>query len=53
MLAAVRDDIARDGVVTVEFAARSDATHRGGLALYGARVGAYPVDPTLFLDVEG
>ena len=26
---------------------------QGGLNLYGARMGAYPLDPTLFLDVEG
>jgi hypothetical protein len=25
---------------------------RGGLNLYGARMGAYPVDPTLFVDME-
>jgi hypothetical protein len=25
---------------------------RGGLNLYGARIGAYPVEPTLFVDVE-
>jgi hypothetical protein len=24
---------------------------RSGLSLYGARMGAYPLDPTLFLDL--
>jgi len=29
-----------------------DATRRGGLCLYGAEAGAYPVDPTLLLNTE-
>ncbi|HEX2186686.1 MAG TPA: glycoside hydrolase family 2 TIM barrel-domain containing protein, partial [Chloroflexota bacterium] len=40
------------GEVTVRFEVPRTAT-RGGLNLYGARMGAYPMDPTLFVDVEG
>jgi hypothetical protein len=42
---------AGDGqAVTVRFAV-ARGTGAGGLSLYGARMGAYPLDPTLFVDV--
>ena len=52
VVAAVREAVARDRAVTAEFVIPPEAPNRGGLALYGARVGAYPVDPTLFVEIE-
>lgn len=45
ILPAIRAEAARDGALTVSFAVDS-----GGFALYGARVGAYPVAPTLVVE---
>ncbi len=39
-----------DGAVTIRFEVPSSGV-RGGLSLYGARMGAHPVDPMLFLEV--
>jgi hypothetical protein len=39
----------RDGVLRVRFEVPRDGV-RGGLNLYGARLGAYPIDPMLILD---
>ncbi len=38
------------GEVTIRFEVPRDA-RRGGLSLYGGRMGAWPIDPTLFLDL--
>jgi predicted transcriptional regulator len=40
----------REGQVVIRFEVPR-AGRRGGLNLYGARMGAYPVDPTLFVDL--
>ena len=42
---------AKDGEIAVRFEAPRSG-RAGGLNLYGARMGAFPVDPTLFLDLE-
>jgi hypothetical protein len=44
-------DAVRDGALTVRFEVPRDGV-RGGLNLYGDRMGATPVAPTLFLDFE-
>ena len=45
-------EVVRGGHVTVRFEVpRRPGAIRGGLSLYGARMGAYPLDPTLFLDL--
>jgi hypothetical protein len=49
--AAALDEGARTGTVTVRLAV-SDALP-GGLAIYGAKFGRYPVDPTLVLVLRG
>ncbi|MBN2310398.1 MAG: hypothetical protein JXR94_15600 [Candidatus Hydrogenedentes bacterium] len=46
-LDAIRDALKADRVVTLRFDVPADAAHVGGLALYGADMGAYPIDPTL------
>ncbi|MGH2351229.1 MAG: glycoside hydrolase family 2 TIM barrel-domain containing protein, partial [Chloroflexota bacterium] len=43
-------DAATEDMLIVRFEVPRSGT-RGGLNLYGARMGAYPFDPTLFLDV--
>jgi hypothetical protein len=42
-------DAAREGTLSVRFEVPRSGT-RGGLNLYGARLGAYPIDPMLILD---
>jgi hypothetical protein len=42
----------RDGKLLVRFEIPHSAAKRGGLNLYGARMGAFPLDPTLFLESE-
>ncbi|CAA9236857.1 MAG: GH2 [uncultured Chloroflexi bacterium] len=42
---------AKDGAVTVRFEVGAGGA-RGGLNLYGKRMGSTPVTPTLFLDIE-
>jgi hypothetical protein len=42
-------DAAREGVLRVRFEVGRDGV-RGGINLYGARLGAYPIDPMLILD---
>jgi hypothetical protein len=41
-----------DGTLTARLEVREDAEYRGGLSLYGARMGAYPIDVLLFVDAE-
>jgi hypothetical protein len=48
---AALDEGARTGTVTVRLAV-SDALP-GGLAIYGAKFGRYPVDPSLVLVLRG
>jgi hypothetical protein len=50
--AAAREIIqaARDGQLVIRFQVPRTG-RRGGLNLYGARMGAYPLDPTLFVDL--
>ena len=38
------------GTFTASFAVKKDAEKRGGVALYGARMGAYPIDVLLFVE---
>jgi Glycosyl hydrolases family 2, sugar binding domain/Glycosyl hydrolases family 2, TIM barrel domain/Glycosyl hydrolases family 2 len=40
------------GRLGVRFEIGPGAEHRGGLALYGESLGRYPLDPTLFIDLE-
>jgi hypothetical protein len=49
----LRQEISPAGYLTVRFEVpRQPDTVPGGLSLYGARMGAYPVAPTLFLDLD-
>jgi hypothetical protein len=41
-----------EGSFTAQFQIKEDAEKRGGLSLYGARMGAYPVDVLLFVETE-
>ena len=52
-LEAIRTAASCDRAITVAFSVEPDALNRGGFALYGARVGRYPVDPTLMVEMEG
>jgi hypothetical protein len=47
----LRDSLG-EGVLTVRVAVAPNAGHLGGLAIYGARVGAYPLGPTIILGVS-
>jgi hypothetical protein len=48
----LRREVSPGGHVTVRFEVpRRPGALRSGLSLYGARMGAYPLDPTLFLDL--
>lgn len=40
------------GQVTARLEVREDAEKRGGLSLYGARMGAFPIDVLLFVETE-
>jgi hypothetical protein len=40
------------GVLTVRFEVKEDATHRGGLSIYGSRAGRYPTDPCVVIEME-
>jgi hypothetical protein len=50
-LEAVRQTLPATRSLQLRFKIPADAVCRGGLALYGETLGAYPVDPTLRLDV--
>lgn len=53
-LAALKQAVANNAPVTLAFEVPGDAANRGGLALYGANMGAWPADPTLlFTLAEG
>jgi hypothetical protein len=41
-----------DGKLAVRFEIPQNAVKRGGLNLYGARMGAFPLDPTVLLDTS-
>lgn len=41
------------GKLVIRFEVPADAEHRGGLAIFGQRLGAYPVDPTCTLTTKG
>jgi hypothetical protein len=43
---------AEEDTFTARFEVRKDAEKRGGLCLYGARMGAYPIDVLLFAETE-
>ena len=38
-----------DGALIIRYAVKADAQHIGGLALYGDRLGRYPVDPQVVI----
>lgn len=42
-------ETAADGVVTIRFEVPADAKNKGGLAIFGDKLGRYPVMPTLIL----
>jgi predicted transcriptional regulator len=41
--------LAKTGRVPIRFEVSSKASHRGGLAIFGAAAGRYPLDPTLII----
>jgi hypothetical protein len=43
---------AEEGTFTARFEVRKDAEKRGGLSLYGARMGASPIDVLLFVETD-
>lgn len=45
-------DAVQNSAITVRFEIPHGAGRTGGLNLYGSRMGAFPVAPTLFLDLE-
>jgi hypothetical protein len=50
--AALRERLGEGRRLSIRFEIPDDAEHRGGLALYGETLGAYPLDPTVFLDAD-
>ncbi len=50
-LKAVQSAMSSDRTVSIRFEVAADATHVGGLALYGATMGQWPMDPTLLLEL--
>ena len=38
--------------LVIRFEVAADAEYRGGVALYGARRGSVPIDPTLFFEID-
>lgn len=53
-LAALKDALAKGEPVRLRFEVPADATHKGGLSIYGRDMGSWPSDPTLiFALAEG
>ncbi len=53
VLAALRVELEKDQVLRVRWEVPADARNKGGLAVYGEQVGAYPVLPTVRLTFDG
>jgi len=49
----IRDILTADRKLVVQFAVKPDAQNKGGLAIFGARLGRYPLDPTIRLYARG
>ena len=50
---AIQDILTAERKLVVQFAVKPDAQHKGGLAIFGARLGRYPLDPTIRLYARG
>jgi hypothetical protein len=51
-LESIRSQLEETRSLQLRFAILPEAEYRGGLALYGETLGSYPLDPTIFLDME-
>jgi predicted transcriptional regulator len=51
-LESIRSQLEQTRSLQLRFAILPEAEYRGGLALYGETLGSYPLDPTIFLDME-
>ena len=47
VLKQLREELAADPVLRVRFAVADDATNKGGLAIFGQKLGRYPTSPTV------
>jgi len=50
---AIRDVLTAERKLVVQFAVKPDAQNKGGLAIFGERLGRYPLDPTIRLYARG
>jgi hypothetical protein len=50
---AIRDILTTERKLVVQFAVKPDAQNKGGLAIFGERLGRYPLDPTIRLYARG
>jgi len=50
---AIRDILTKERKLVVTFAVKPEAQHKGGLAIFGSRLGRYPLDPTIRLYARG
>jgi len=48
----IRDKIASDQKITLQFAVKPDAENKGGFALFGERLGGLPIAPTIRLKAK-
>ncbi|HSW45969.1 MAG TPA: glycoside hydrolase family 2 TIM barrel-domain containing protein [Phycisphaerae bacterium] len=53
VLKQLRTELTNDCVLRVRWEVPTDAAHVGGLSVYGEQLGAYPVLPTVRVEVEG
>lgn len=50
---AIRDILTAERKLVAQFAVKPDTQNKGGLAIFGARLGRYPLDPTIRLYARG